>query len=158
MRIIKADLTNTAHGSAFVELLNQYALDPMGGGQALSDYTKQNLVKELKERPGMHILLAFDGNTPVGLATCIEGFSTFQCRPLMNIHDMTVAAEHRGRGISKQLLRAAEDLAREKGCCKLTLEVLEGNKIAKAAYTSFGFEGYELDPKMGKALFMEKKF
>jgi hypothetical protein len=38
----------------------------------------------------------------------------------------------------------------------VTLEVLEGNQIAKNAYIKFGFAGYELDPKMGKALFWEK--
>lgn len=42
-------------------------------------------------------------------------------------------------------------------CCKLTLEVLEGNKLAQQVYRRFGFQGYELDPKMGRALFYEKK-
>ena len=40
---------------------------------------------------------------------------------------------------------------------KLTLEVLEGNSVAQSAYRAFGFEGYELDPQMGKALFWQKK-
>ena len=43
------------------------------------------------------------------------------------------------------------------GCCKLTLEVLEGNAIAQAAYKACGYAGYELDPKMGKAMFWQKK-
>jgi hypothetical protein len=38
-----------------------------------------------------------------------------------------------------------------------SLEVLEGNKSAQAAYKASGFDGYELDPKMGKALFWQKK-
>jgi ribosomal protein S18 acetylase RimI-like enzyme len=50
-----------------------------------------------------------------------------------------------------------EKLAQEKGCCKLTLEVLEGNEIAKNAYTKFGYSGYELEPEMGKAIFWQKK-
>ena len=36
------------------------------------------------------------------------------------------------------------------GCCKLTLEVLEGNKLAQAAYIANGFAGYQLDPEMGQ--------
>jgi len=28
--------------------------------------------------------------------------------------------------------------------------VLEGNNAVQAVYKSFGFSGYELDPKMGK--------
>ncbi len=42
------------------------------------------------------------------------------------------------------------------GCCKITLEVFEGNSIAQNSYQKFGFEGFELNPKMGKALFWQK--
>ena len=31
------------------------------------------------------------------------------------------------------------------------------NTIAQAAYRSVGFDGYQLDPSLGKALFWEKK-
>ncbi|MFT5906124.1 MAG: ribosomal protein S18 acetylase RimI-like enzyme, partial [Cryomorphaceae bacterium] len=40
--------------------------------------------------------------------------------------------------------------------CKITLEVLSKNEVAKSAYQKFGFSGYELDPEAGKALFWEK--
>jgi hypothetical protein len=40
----------------------------------------------------------------------------------------------------------------------LTLEVLTGNRGAYDAYVGFGFRAYELDPAMGAATFMEKKF
>ena len=86
-----------------------------------------------------------------------EGFSTFQCRPLLNIHDVAVAGKYRGEGLSKRLLAAAEELAVRLGCCKLTLEVLEGNTISQAASRSLGLDGYQLDPALGKALFWEKK-
>ena len=49
-----------------------------------------------------------------------------------------------------------EEIAISKGCCKLTLEVLSGNAVAKASYEKFGFSGYELDPKVGNALFWQK--
>ncbi|AIE76231.1 Histone acetyltransferase HPA2-related acetyltransferase (plasmid) [Synechocystis sp. PCC 6714] len=55
------------------------------------------------------------------------------------------------------MLQKAENIAVNLGCCKLTLEVLEGNYAAQSAYKAFGFSGYELNPKMGKALFWEKK-
>jgi len=157
INIIRADLTDTRHADALVLLLNAYALDPMGGGEALSDFTKENLAGEISKRGDTTVILAFDGDKPAGLINCIEGFSTFMCKPLMNIHDVYVDAEHRGKGLAKQLLQAAEDLAVEKNCCKVTLEVLEGNEPAKKAYLKFGFDGYELDPKMGKAMFWQKK-
>jgi ribosomal protein S18 acetylase RimI-like enzyme len=156
-QIIIADLTITAHAQATVELLNEYAQDEMGGGQALPDYVQANLVKELIKRQGAHVILALVDEAPVGLIICLEGFSTFSCKPLLNIHDVIVSPAFRGRGISKRMLAKAEEIALEKGCCKLTLEVLEGNAVAKAAYQASGYEGYELNPIMGKALFWQKK-
>ena len=67
-----------------------------------------------------------------------------------------VLPEFRGLGISQKMFDKVETIARERGCCKLTLEVLTGNKSAQKAYLKSGFSGYELDPLMGKAMFWEK--
>lgn len=155
--IVKADLSLPAHAEATIQLMDAYALDPMGGGQGLSNYVKANLLAELAKRKSAHVILAFVDAKPAGLIICLEGFSTFACKPLLNIHDAMVALPYRGKGLSKLLLQKAEAIALDLGCCKLTLEVLEGNHIAQAAYKSFGFSGYELNPQMGKALFWEKK-
>jgi ribosomal protein S18 acetylase RimI-like enzyme len=152
-----ADLNNPAHASAVVYLLNEYAKDDMGGGEPLSTYSQANLVKEMAKRPTIHVVLAFVDGKPAGLINCIEGFSTFACKPLLNIHDVVVLAEFRGRGISSLLLKKAQAIAESLGCCKLTLEVLEGNKLAQAAYIANGFAGYQLDPEMGRAMFWQKK-
>lgn len=157
IHILRANLNIPEHAHAFINLLDEYARDPMGGGKPLSTYVRDNLINELANRASVHVILAFDDKLPVGLLTCVEGFSTFACRPLLNIHDAVISAGYRGRGLSKKMLEAAESLARTLGCCKLTLEVLEGNKVAHAAYLSFGFKGYELDPRMGKAMFLEKR-
>ena len=155
--IVKADLSEPVHGKALVDVLNIYALDPMGGGKELSDYVKENLVSTLCGRTDVQVILALANGDPVGLVICLEGFSTFSCKPLLNIHDVIVKPEYRGQGLSKMMLEKVEQIAIEKGCCKLTLEVLEGNEVARSAYSSFGFEGYALDPKMGQALFLQKK-
>jgi len=67
-----------------------------------------------------------------------------------------VLSEFRGLKICHLMLAKIEEHAISLDCCKITLEVLEGNEIARNAYIKFGFQGYELDPKMGKALFWEK--
>jgi GNAT superfamily N-acetyltransferase len=157
IEIIEADLSLTAHAEAMVQLMDEYALDPMGGGKGLSDYVKQNLPTELTKRKAAHVILAFVDAKPAGLVVCLEGFSTFACKPLLNIHDVIVALPYRGKGLSKLLLQKAEVIALSLDCCKLTLEVLEGNHVAQSAYKAFGFSGYELNPQMGKALFWEKK-
>jgi GNAT superfamily N-acetyltransferase len=92
----------------------------------------------------------------IGLLNAFEGISTFKAKPLLNIHDIAVTAQCRGRGVGRALMAAAEAYAKERGCCKLTLEVLEGNTRAIGLYRSVGFDPYELDPAMGRALFFEK--
>ncbi|WP_310483451.1 GNAT family N-acetyltransferase [Chamaesiphon sp. VAR_48_metabat_403] len=157
IEIIEADLSIPKHARAVISLMDEYARDPMGGGNGLSDYAKNNLISELAKRQTARVILAFVDNLPAGLAICLEGFSTFACQPLLNIHDAIVSLPYRGRGLSKLMLQAAEKIAIDLGCCKLTLEVLEHNQLAQTAYRSVGFNGYELNPEMGKALFWEKK-
>lgn len=157
IEIIKADLNRPDHVAALLELMEAYARDPMGGGQGLSNWVKQNLPQELAKRPFAHVILAFVEGNAAGLAICFEGFSTFACQPLLNIHDLVVATPYRRQGLSQRLLQKAEEIALELGCCKLTLEVLENNHVAQAAYQAFGFSGYQLNPEMGNALFWQKK-
>jgi ribosomal protein S18 acetylase RimI-like enzyme len=156
-QLINADLSNPIHADAIVGLLNDYAMDAMGGGQQLADFVQANLITALRKRSDVHVVLAFVDNRPAGLAICIEGFSTFACKPLLNIHDLAVAQAFRGQGISKLLMQQVEQVAIGLGCCKITLEVLEGNQLAQALYKASGFAPYELDPAMGKAMLLQKK-
>jgi len=156
IELARARYDDPAHATALVDLLDAYARDPAGGGEALSDFARGNLVGELAARPFIFSVLAFDGATPVGLINAIEGFSTFACRPLVNVHDVVVLPSHRGRGIAGQLFAEVEAIARERGACKLTLEVLSGNHAARGLYEKLGFDDYRLDPAMGHAQFMQK--
>ena len=151
-----ADYANPQDAAAVVMLLDAYASDPTGGGEPLSEYTKTHLVTELARRPQAFSLIAWDGDAPVGLVNCIEGFSTFACQTLVNVHDVAVLASHRGRGVGRLLMIEAENQARMRGACKLTLEVLSGNAPAKKLYEAMGFADYQLDPAMGHACFMQK--
>lgn len=152
------DLTQATDREALVRLLDEYARTPEGGGQALPDAVRQSICEVLASRPHYAGWLARIGPQPVGLINCFEGVSTFRAKPLLNIHDLIVSARFRRRGVARALLAAAERGARQRGCCKLTLEVLEGNHAAIAAYRASGFQAYELDPAMGQAQFFEKKF
>lgn len=157
IEIIEANLSLPGHADAVIRLMNEYALDEMGGNKELPDYVKARLAAELHRRDAAHVILAFVDGIPAGLLVCFEGFSTFACKPLLNIHDVIVAQGYRGKGLSKLMLQKAEAIALELGCCKLTLEVLEGNHVAQGAYKAAGFSGYELAPQMGKAMFWQKK-
>lgn len=154
--ICRADYSNPAHGAALVAVLDAYARDPMGGGHPLSEFSRSHLVASLAARPQAYSVLAFDADVPVGLVNCIEGFSTFACRPLVNVHDVAVLPGYRGQGVAEKMLLLAQEMARERGACKLTLEVLQGNAAAQRLYLRLGFANYELDPAMGQAQFMQK--
>ncbi|MDD2924951.1 GNAT family N-acetyltransferase [Rhodoferax sp.] len=159
LRLCRVDYADPEHVRILVDLLDGYARDPAGGGEPLSTFVKANLPAALRSRPFMFSVLAFDetqDSMPVGLINCVEGFSTFACQPLVNIHDVVVVATHRGQGIGEQMLALVEQLARERGACKLTLEVLSGNTAATRLYRRIGFENYQLEPTMGHALFMQK--
>jgi ribosomal protein S18 acetylase RimI-like enzyme len=162
--VIQADYANPVHAASVVHLLDAYARDPAGGGTALSDFVRNNLIAELAQRPQVFSVLAFDTSNgtdltvekAVGLVNAIEGFSTFACRPLVNVHDLAVLTSHRGQRVGEQLLAKVEEVARQRGACKVTLEVLSGNQSANRLYQRVGFAGYQLDPAMGHAQFLQK--
>ena len=122
-----ADYRHDDDARALVSLLDAYARDPAGGGEPLSDFAKTYLPSALAARPQAFSVLAFEGDLPVGLINCIEGFSTFACRPLVKVHDVAVLASHRG------------------------------NRSALTLYQRCGFAPYQLDPALGDARFLQKK-
>jgi GNAT superfamily N-acetyltransferase len=156
LRLIINPYDDIGHARAIVDLLDSYSRDPMGAGEPLSPGTRRDLVPELRRRPWIVTLLAILEEVPVGLLIAIEGFSTFAARPLLNLHDVAVHPDHRGRGIGTALFAEAEKVGRKRGCCKMTLEVLEGNEPARRLYRQLGFQPYVLDDANGVAQYWEK--
>lgn len=156
VEVLIADYGNPRHAEAVVELLDCYARDPMGGGQPLAEPIRTKLVPELAKIPGAFSVLCFVDGEAAGLANCLMSFSSFACKPIVNIHDIVTSRAHRGTGLAQLLMQKVEEVARQRGCCKITLEVLEGNTVAQSSYRRFGFAGFQLDPAMGNALFWQK--
>ncbi|HSB95146.1 MAG TPA: GNAT family N-acetyltransferase [Spongiibacteraceae bacterium] len=155
--IQRADYGEARHAADILRLMDEYARDPMGGEKPLGDDVKARLVAALATCAGAVSFIAYSGDEAIGLINCFETLSTFRASPLLNIHDVIVAASWRRRGIARLLFGAVELFARERHCCKLTLEVLEGNTHAQALYRDLGFSGYSLTPETGYALFWQKK-
>ncbi|PHY07697.1 MAG: GNAT family N-acetyltransferase [Alcaligenaceae bacterium] len=152
----KVDYLDPTDRLALLSMLDMYARDPMGGGEPLADEVKVRLCDDLAQVPGAISWLAWRDQQPVGLLNAMPGYSTFKARPLMNVHDIAVDPDQRGKGIGQALLKALAEHAQQLGCCKLTLEVLSGNSIAQQSYARFGFEQYALSGLTGQALFMQK--
>jgi hypothetical protein len=72
IEIVEADLNLPVHAEALVQLMDAYALDPMGGGRGLSNYVKANLPAELAKRKSAYVILAFVDAKPAGLIVCLE--------------------------------------------------------------------------------------
>lgn len=134
-----ADLADAGDARAVVEVLDSYASDPRGGSEPLTAEVRSRLIPLLRGHPTTLVLLAFEGDAAVGLATGFWGISSFRARPLLNIHDLAVRPGYRGKGVGRALLTAAEARARNRGCCKLTLEVQDDNTPARTLYERYGF-------------------
>ncbi len=156
VRISTADFSQNRDCQALRQLMQQYAIDPMGGGKPIAAAILDELPAQLLRFTGAFTVIAWLGKEPVGLINCFETLSTFKGKPLVNIHDVIVTSDRRGMGITPKMLEGVESIARQRQCCKLTLEVLEGNHRARNVYQAFGFEGYELDAQYGQAQFWEK--
>jgi ribosomal protein S18 acetylase RimI-like enzyme len=93
---------------------------------------------EALAEPGAHILrLLDDSGTEVGLlwlgrasGSTTTGF----------VYDVAVDAEHRGRGLGRAAMLAAEERFRGEGCTHIALNVFGGNEPAERLYRSLGFE------------------
>lgn len=139
IEVREAVLADSADAARIVAVLDSYASDPRGGSQPLPERVKQTLVEQLEAHPMCTVLLAFDAGNAVGLLVGFWGLSTFAARPLLYVHDLAVVPGQRGRGVGRALLNAAEQQARARGCCKLTLEVQDDNTPARQLYERFGF-------------------
>ncbi len=138
IKIKVADYENEKDANDVLDVLDAYSRDPMGQGEPLSEFVKENLIDELNDMPTAVSILAYAGEKPIGLANCFLGVSSFKAKRLINIHDLVVIPEYRGRGIGRVLLESVEQKAEQMGCCKITLEVRDDNR-AQSLYKRFGF-------------------
>ena len=133
------DFADARDVAIYLDLLDAYARDPMGADSPLPADVRERLPRDLAVHPGVHCLIAELHGTPVGMATCFAGYSTFRALPLLNIHDIAVLPEWRGRSVAQRLLAEIVDLGRRLGCCRITLEVRDDNPRARRLYECAGF-------------------
>ncbi|UUO08640.1 GNAT family N-acetyltransferase [Blastopirellula sp. J2-11] len=148
------DLHNDQHAAALMRLLEQYALDVMGGGKPLLVEVHDHLIERLKNFPTFVGLLAEENGQYVGLANGFYNFSTFSACPVINVHDLAVDPDHRGRGVGQALLDEMTRIAKQNDCSYLTLEVRYDNP-ARRLYRRCGFVGG--DPQTDEMAFWKKR-
>lgn len=139
VNVAVCDYTNPYHTKGITDLINAYIIDDMGGGEPLSESLQSELIEGLRIHPTSVVLLAEVDGSVCGLLVAFENFSTFTVRSMINIHDVIVLPEYRGRGIGRALLRGIIEIAGERGCSRITLEVRKDNLPARQLYKSVGF-------------------
>ncbi|MDO4493441.1 MAG: GNAT family N-acetyltransferase [Clostridia bacterium] len=100
--------------------------------------TEELLREWIFEKQKAEVLLALDGETPVGFALFFHNFSTFLGRAGIYLEDLFVLPEHRGNGHGKALLKALAKLTVERGCGRLEWCCLDWNAPSIAFYKSLG--------------------
>jgi GNAT superfamily N-acetyltransferase len=88
--------------------------------------------------PAAEVLLAFDGERPVGFALFFHNYSTFLAQRGVYLEDLFVEPAARGRGVGKLLLTAVARLALERGCGRFEWAVLDWNEPAIGFYRRMG--------------------
>ena len=101
--------------------------------------TEEQLVDVLfGERPAAEVLLAFEGESPVGFAVYFYNFSTWLGRPGLYLEDLFVKPEKRGKGYGRALLVELAKIARDRGCGRMEWAVLNWNEPAIKFYRTLG--------------------
>jgi len=101
--------------------------------------TEEGLAKVLfDERAAAEVLLAFEGDSPVGFALFFHNFSTWVGRPGLYLEDLFVKPEKRGKGYGRALLVELAKIARDRGCGRMEWAVLDWNEPAIKFYHSLG--------------------
>jgi GNAT superfamily N-acetyltransferase len=101
--------------------------------------TEEQLVDVLfGERPVAEVLLAFEGQSPVGFAVFFYNFSTWLGRPGLYLEDLFVKPEKRGKGYGRALLIELAKIARDRKCGRMEWAVLDWNEPAINFYRALG--------------------
>lgn len=123
--------------SVILELIRDLATYERAPEEAVA--TKDQLVDVLfGERPVAEVLLALEGDSPVGFAVYFYNFSTWLGRPGLYLEDLFVKPEKRGKGYGRALLVELAKIARNRGCGRMEWAVLNWNEPAIKFYRTLG--------------------
>ncbi len=124
----------------FIELcheLDDFLNELVGGEENRAEYVPYNTLDDIHD-----VIVAFDGNIPVGSAS----FKKYddECAEVKRVF---IRKEYRGCGIAKILMQLLERAAKDKGFGYLILESGEPLVSAMALYRKIG---YEVIPNFGQ--------
>lgn len=138
-QFVQVDLKNETHCKKLLYLLNEYMEDEMGAKQTMPEQLGEIIIDGLKMHTAFLGFFVCIEEEYAALASCNLNYSTWQAKFLINIHDFIVSPKYRKQGVGAFLLKGIENYAKEKGYCKINLEVRNDNILAQKLYKKMGF-------------------
>lgn len=89
-------------------------------------------------KPAAEVLLAYEGDQPVGFALFFQTYSTFLAKSGLYLEDLYVEEAFRGKGYGKALLLKIAEIGVERGCGRYEWSVLDWNTPSIEFYRSLG--------------------
>jgi GNAT superfamily N-acetyltransferase len=99
-------------------------------------------LKERLHKNESVIFVAAENDSLIGFTQLYPQFSSTRMMRTWLLNDLYVLSEYRGRGISKQLIDAAKQLAKQTDAAGLLLETEKTNAVGNQLYPSAGFIPY----------------
>lgn len=135
--IIKASIDNL---NSVTPLFNSYRL--FYGQESNIEQAKSFIQHRLTNNESV-IFLATDRNNPtigMGFIQLYPLFSSVSMEKVWVLNDLYVEKAARKQGVASQLMKRAEEFARESGAISITLETAKDNSPAQHLYESLGYE------------------
>ncbi len=98
----------------------------------------QAVIATILDGTGHLLLVADDGGRLIGTCALLFSQSTWSASPVCELQYMLVTCTPRRRAVGRGLIRAAEQIARDRGCTRLYLLTEYWNLEAHAFYRSLG--------------------
>jgi len=134
MKIVKATLE---HLDQLVSLFDAYRVWYRMDSDKI---TAQSFLGNRIKNDDSQIFLAMtDDGKAVGFTQLYPLFSSIRMKPSWLLNDLFVAPEYRSKGISKQLIDRAKELARTTKAAGVALETEKSNHIGNQLYSQSGF-------------------
>jgi ribosomal protein S18 acetylase RimI-like enzyme len=119
-----------------------------------ADDVIEGTVRQLLADPSTEFLLG--GSPSAGVCQLRYRLSVWTGTDDCCLEDLFVETDVRGSGLGRELVEAALERARERGCARIVLDANEANAPALALYRSVGFDSWSTAAG-GNDLFMRRR-
>ncbi|TAG86138.1 MAG: GNAT family N-acetyltransferase [Bacteroidetes bacterium] len=97
------------------------------------------LSERIQKKESEIFVVETDDNNLVGFVQLYPIFSSTKMKKLWLLNDLFVDKQHRGKGISKQLIEISKELCKQTNACGLVLETAKSNEVGNKLYPQTGF-------------------